>query len=189
MATLITSPVPGRFARRTALLAGLGAAALLTAACGSSSTGTPASTGGGAGGGGGGYGQAPASSNAAPATQAAAISARAASLGDILVGPNGHSVYLFEKDAGTTSSCSGACATAWPPVTTSGAPTATGAVQAAQLGTTQRSDGTSQVTYAGHPLYYFVGDRAASDVRGQGLKNFGAGWYVVSPAGQKIDKD
>jgi predicted lipoprotein with Yx(FWY)xxD motif len=186
MATLITSPYSGRFARRTALLAGLGAAALLTAACGSSSTGTTASTGGG---GGGGYGPAPAGSNAAPATQAAAISARAASLGDILVGPNGHSVYLFEKDAGTASSCSGACATAWPPVTTSGAPTATGAVQAAKLGTTSRSDGTSQVTYAGHPLYYFVGDRAASDVHGQGLKNFGAGWYVVAPNGQKIDKD
>ena len=87
------------------------------------------------------------------------------------------------------STCTGACAQAWPPVTTSGAPKAKGGVKASLLSTTKRSDGSSQVTYAGHPLYYFVGDQSATDIRGEGLKNFGAGWYVLSPAGQKIDKD
>src|ERR1700712_5232092 len=184
MASFRYFPVLGGHARRAPLLAGLGAAALLAAACGSSGSGT---SGGSTGA--GGYGAPPASSAPAAAAQAAAISAHATSLGDVLVGPSGNSVYLFEKDVGTTSSCSGACAAAWPPVTTSGAPIASGAVHASKLGTTQRSDGTTQVTYAGHPLYYFVGDRSASDVRGEGLKNFGAGWYVLAPTGQKIDKD
>jgi len=123
------------------------------------------------------------------AGQPAQLNTQSTSLGTIVTGPDGRSVYLFEKDQGTTSSCFGACAAAWPPVTTTGTPTASGQAQAAQLGTTHRSDGPDQVTYAGHPLYYFVGDRAPGDVRGEGLKNFGAGWYVLMPNGQKIDKD
>ncbi|HSP38763.1 MAG TPA: hypothetical protein VLR26_13525 [Frankiaceae bacterium] len=186
--SLFTAPdTHGRLARPAPLFAGLGAAALLAAACGSSSSGT--SSGSGGAGGGGGFGAAAAANSAAPVAQPAAIAAHATSLGDVLAGPSGRSVYLFEKDVGSTSSCSGACAAAWPPVTTGGMPTAAGAVQKNLLGTTQRGDGTTQVTYAGHPLYYFVGDRSAADVRGEGLKNFGAGWYVLSPAGQKIDKD
>ena len=110
-------------------------------------------------------------------------------LGTVVVGPDGRSAYLFEKDAGTSSSCYGACAKAWPPVISSGKPTAAGGAQSNLLGTTSRTDGATQVTYAGHPLYYFVGDQSATDIRGEGLKNFGAGWYVLSPAGQKIDKD
>ena len=67
--------------------------------------------------------------------------------------------------------------------------TAAGGAQSNLLGTTSRTDGTTQVTYAGHPLYYFIADRAPGNVRGEGLKNFGAGWYVLMPNGQKIDKD
>jgi len=109
------------------------------------------------------------------------------SLGTVLAGPNGRSVYLFEADTGTNSSCYGACAANWPAVMTSGAPMATGAAQANLLGTTQRTDGSTQVTYAGHPVYYFIGDTSATDVRGEGLNAFGGSWYVMSPTGQKID--
>jgi predicted lipoprotein with Yx(FWY)xxD motif len=188
MSTTTAPGSAGRLARRAPLLAGLGAAALLAAACGSSGSGTTSGSSG-TNGGGGGYGAAAAPASSAPAATAAALSTHPTSVGDVLAGPSGRSVYLFEKDVGSTSSCSGACATAWPPVTTTGAPAPAGAVQSQLLGTTPRGDGTNQVTYAGHPLYYFVGDQSATDIRGEGLKNFGAGWYVLSPAGQKIDKD
>lgn len=184
-----------RSARPSAFLLALGAAAALAAACGSGSGGstTPAGGGsaGGGGGGGGGYGGygAPPPSGGASAAQAASLTTRSTSLGTVLVGPDGRTVYLFEKDTGTKSTCDGACAKAWPPVTSSGSPAAVGGVQSKLLGTTSRADGTTQVTYAGHPLYYFIGDKAPGDVRGEGLKNFGAGWYVLMPNGQKIDKD
>lgn len=175
-------------ARPTGFVLGLGAAALVAAACGSSSGGrTPAAAGGG-GAPVGGYG-ATAPSTSGPATPAASLTTGSTSLGTVLVGPDGRTVYLFEKDVGTTSNCAGACANVWPPVTISGMPTAAGGAQGKLLGTTPRTDGTAQVTYAGHPLYYFAGDRAPGDVRGEGLKDFGAGWYVLMPNGQKIDKD
>jgi predicted lipoprotein with Yx(FWY)xxD motif len=110
------------------------------------------------------------------------------SFGAIVAGTNGRAVYLFEKDAGTTSSCYGACAAAWPPVLTTGTPVATSGVKPALLGTVRRSDGTTQVTYAGHPLYYFAGDSAAGDVSGEGSQSFGAGWDLLTPAGKKIEK-
>jgi predicted lipoprotein with Yx(FWY)xxD motif len=110
------------------------------------------------------------------------------SFGPIVTGANGRAVYLFEKDAGTTSSCYGACAAAWPPVLTTGAPVAATGVTAGLLGTVRRSDGTMQVTYAGHPLYYFAGDSAAGDVSGEGSDSFGAGWDLLTPAGKKIEK-
>jgi predicted lipoprotein with Yx(FWY)xxD motif len=110
-------------------------------------------------------------------------------LGDVLVGPDGHTVYLFEKDTGSSSTCADACASAWPPVETKAQPHAGAGVQAALLGTTHRPDGKTEVTYAGHPLYYFSGDSKPGDVKGQGLKGFGAPWYVVAPSGQKIDND
>jgi predicted lipoprotein with Yx(FWY)xxD motif len=82
--------------------------------------------------------------------------------------------------------CSGACATAWPPLTATGAPTAGTGVTASDLGTINRSDGTKQVTYAGHPLYYFAGDTAAGQTSGEGSNGFGAPWYLVAPSGQQI---
>jgi predicted lipoprotein with Yx(FWY)xxD motif len=128
----------------------------------------------------------PASTNAAGG--GISITTGHSSFGAIVTGTNGRAVYLFEKDAGTTSSCYGACAAAWPPVLTTGAPVAASGVKPALLGTVRRSDGTTQVTYAGHPLYYFAGDSRAGDVSGEGSQSFGAGWDLLTPAGSKIEK-
>ena len=107
--------------------------------------------------------------------------------GKFLVDGKGRSLYLFEADKGTMSTCSGACAAAWPPVTASAMPMAGGGVSQSLLGTTKRADGTEQVTYNGHPLYYFAADTGAGMVKGQGSKEFGAGWYVLNAKGSKID--
>jgi predicted lipoprotein with Yx(FWY)xxD motif len=108
------------------------------------------------------------------------------SLGKVLVDSKGRTVYLFQKDTGSMSTCSGACATDWPPVTTTGKPTAGSGLTASMVGTTTRSDGTKQVTYNGHPLYTFVGDSKAGDTAGQGLNDFGASWWAVSPSGSEV---
>jgi predicted lipoprotein with Yx(FWY)xxD motif len=112
--------------------------------------------------------------------------ASSSSLGKILVDSQGRTVYLFEKDTGTTSTCSGECAVDWPPVTSKGKPTVGSGLTASKIGTTKRSDGSEQVTYDGHPLYLFAGDHGSGDVNGQALNAFGAPWYVVSPAGAAI---
>jgi predicted lipoprotein with Yx(FWY)xxD motif len=109
-------------------------------------------------------------------------------LGKILVDAKGRTLYLFAKDSGTKSTCSGECAAAWPPLRTSGKPTAGGGANASLLGTTSRSDGQPQVTYAGHPLYGYQGDSKTGDTTGQGSTGFGAPWYVLSPAGKQITK-
>jgi len=109
--------------------------------------------------------------------------------GMALVDEEGKTLYLWEADKNGTSTCTGPCAAAWPPVTTSGAPLAGSGVDKALLGTVKRADGTEQVTYNGHPLYYFVGDTAAGTAKGQGSKAFGASWYVVNAKGSKIDTD
>jgi predicted lipoprotein with Yx(FWY)xxD motif len=108
-------------------------------------------------------------------------------LGQVLVDPKGLTVYLFLADKGTSSSCNSAsCVQYWPPVLTNGAPQPGAGVSAPLLGTTTRADGTTQVTYAGHPLYLFLSDMKAGDVTGQGVNAFGAPWYVVSPSGMQI---
>jgi predicted lipoprotein with Yx(FWY)xxD motif len=94
---------------------------------------------------------------------------------------------MFEADKGSVSSCTGTCQTAWPPVTSSGSAAANGLAVSADLGTITRSDGTKQITYKGHPLYYFVKDKNSSDAYGEGVKAFGASWYVLAPSGKKID--
>lgn len=129
------------------------------------------------------------SAPAAPAAtgSAATVTTTDGALGTFLASGDGRTLYLFEKDSGTTSSCSGACAVNWPPLLTKTAPQATGQAQAKMLGTAPRSDGTTQVTYAGHPLYLFVGDRAAGSTTGEGVNAFGGEWYVVSPSGDKIE--
>jgi predicted lipoprotein with Yx(FWY)xxD motif len=112
----------------------------------------------------------------------------ASKLGTILAaGSKELTVYMFEGDKGAASSCSGACASVWPPVTTSGAPTVAGAANSSDLGTITRSDGATQVTYKGHPLYFFAKDKDSGDAYGQGVKGFGADWYVLSPSGSKVD--
>jgi predicted lipoprotein with Yx(FWY)xxD motif len=113
----------------------------------------------------------------------------ASKLGTILAaGSKKLTVYMFEGDKSASSSCTGACASVWPPVTTSGAPTSSGAASSSDLGTITRSDGTTQVTYKGHPLYFFARDKDSGDAYGQGVKGFGADWYVLSPSGSKVDK-
>jgi len=109
-------------------------------------------------------------------------------VGQVLTGPNGRTLYLFEKDSGPKSTCSGECANDWPPLTTSGKPSAGSDVKASMISTTKRSDGKEQVTYNGHPLYYFEGDKNAGDTAGQGLDQFGAEWYVLGTNGSKIEK-
>ena len=119
----------------------------------------------------------------------AKIAVGRSSLGRILVTRQGRSVYLFEKDHRKASTCYGACAGEWPPVTTSGAPIAAKGVVDAMLGTRKRKNGTLQVTYNGHPLYTYAGDAKAGQTNGEGSNAFGGAWYVLSPAGKKIDND
>jgi predicted lipoprotein with Yx(FWY)xxD motif len=171
------------------------AAALLAAGCGSSTnaSGAAASTSSGSttgSSGGYGYSRGSSSSSSSTSTQAASgaatIAVRTTPLGRILVDGHGATVYLFEKDTGMTSTCNGSCAKFWPPVPTKGAAMAGNGIDAAKLGTTTRTDGTTQVTYNGHPLYYYAGDKKPGQTTGQGLNAFGALWYVVSPAGMEI---
>ena len=109
-------------------------------------------------------------------------------LGRILVDSRGITLYDFPKDKGTTSSCYGACAALWPPLTTKGKPIAGRGVRASLLGTTKRKDGKLEVTYNRHPLYYFVSDRKPGQTTGQGLNQFGAPWWVLSHLGKEIHR-
>jgi predicted lipoprotein with Yx(FWY)xxD motif len=109
-----------------------------------------------------------------------------AKLGSILVDEKGLTVYLFVADTGKESTCYTQCAAIWPPVLTDGAPQAGTGADASLLGTTTRTDGKVEVTYAGHPLYYFVQDKAAGDAKGQGINGFGGLWWVMSPSGAAI---
>ncbi|WP_328316861.1 COG4315 family predicted lipoprotein [Streptomyces sp. NBC_00388] len=108
-------------------------------------------------------------------------------LGKILVNGKGRTLYLFEADKTSKSTCTGACAKAWPPLLAKNTPTAGSEVQTKLLSTSPRSTGGKQVTYKGHPLYTFLGDHnKAGQTNGQGLTQFGAKWYVVGPDGKKI---
>ena len=109
-------------------------------------------------------------------------------LGNILVDSKGITLYDFVKDKGTASTCYGACAALWPPLTTKGKPIAGHGVRATLLGTTKRKDGKLEVTYNGHPLYYFVTDRKPGQTTGQGVNQFGAPWWVLSPTGKEIHR-
>jgi predicted lipoprotein with Yx(FWY)xxD motif len=147
--------------------------ALLTAACGgttSTATSSPAAS--------------PSPSPVATGTKIAV--ATNAKLGQILVDDKGMTIYLFVADTGTQSTCNTSCAAIWPPVLTDGAPQAGTGADASMLGTTTRTDGKVEVTYAGHPLYYFIKDKAAGDATGQGINGFGGLWWVMSPSGAAI---
>jgi predicted lipoprotein with Yx(FWY)xxD motif len=119
----------------------------------------------------------------------AKVGVRTTKLGKILVNSKGVTLYLFEKDKKGKSACSGACAKAWPPLLTKGKPKASGGASAAKLGTTKRTDGTTQVTYNGHPLYTFIMDaNKPGRTAGQGVDAFGAEWYVLGTNGKGIEK-
>ncbi len=115
----------------------------------------------------------------------ATLGVESTSLGKVLDNGQGRTLYVFQGDSGTKSNCSGACATNWPPLTSANPTVGTGA-NASMIGTTKRSDGTTQVTYNGHPLYTFSGDSNPGDTSGQGVNAFGGLWYVMSPAGQQV---
>jgi predicted lipoprotein with Yx(FWY)xxD motif len=159
-------PVPAR-------LGALLAAALLAAACGSSGTSGGSST--------------PAAGSTATGSAAAlVITTKSGSAGTYLTDGSGRAVYLWTKDGMNKSECSGACASAWPPVPASGTMTASGGAVSADLSSITRSDGSKQLTYDGHPLYYFSGDSGPGTTNGQGSDGFGAKWWLVSTSGASI---
>jgi predicted lipoprotein with Yx(FWY)xxD motif len=158
------------------------AGALVLAACGGSSSSSSSGSSSTPS-----YGTAkPSTSNTSNSSGAASVATKTSSLGTFLVDGKGRALYLWDADHGSKSTCSGACAQAWPPLTTTATPKASGAVKASLLGTTKRTDGTSEVTYAGHPLYYFAGDTQPGQTTGQGSNGFGAPWWVVTPAGKAL---
>jgi predicted lipoprotein with Yx(FWY)xxD motif len=106
-------------------------------------------------------------------------------LGKVIVNVEGMTMYDFHKDKGTTSSCYGACAEAWPPLLTKGMPTAAGGAESSLLGVTKRKDGTEQVTYNGHPLYGFVEDQKPGETNGNDVDAFGGEWYALMPNGEE----
>jgi predicted lipoprotein with Yx(FWY)xxD motif len=189
--------IRGRTTYAFALLAV--AATLAIAGCGSSSSSNES---GGAYGGGGNsnstasessgrsYGGASESSSGggSGSASAAVVSVgSAANVGQVLVDSNGMTLYYFQKDkkGSGKSACSGACASAWPPLTSAGAAKAMSGTQASMLGTIKRSDGSTQVTYAGWPLYTFVEDKKPGEDNGTDSKAFGASWYPLHPNGEK----
>ena len=118
----------------------------------------------------------------------AKVAIAASPLGRILVDSKGKTLYDFAKDKSTASTCYGACAALWPPLTTKAKPVAGRGVRASLLGTTKRKDGKLEVTYNGHPLYSFVTDRKPGQTTGQGVNQFGAPWWVLSAAGKEIHR-
>ena len=149
----------------------LGLVALAAAACGGSSSGGTQKVSSQSGGSGG----------------AAVVATKSGADGTYLVDGKGMTLYLFEADKTSKSTCSSACASYWPAYTTSGTPTVSGDAKQSMVGTSKRSDGSTQVTYNGHPLYHFAQDSNPGDTNGQGSTNFGAEWYIVAPSGDSID--
>jgi predicted lipoprotein with Yx(FWY)xxD motif len=168
-----------------ALVAG---ASLVAAGCGSSGSDTTSS---GSSGGGSLYGSAGSGSSTTASTGNSAGGVAVVSvastpkLGKVIVNSKGFTLYDFHKDKGTKSACYGACAQVWPPLLSSGAPKAKGGAQASKLGTTKRTDGTTQVTYAGHPLYTYTADRKPGDTTGNDITTYGGEWYALTPSGEE----
>ena len=164
--------------------------ALLAAACGSAVAGPAyggaASNAGTASGttaaGGNPYGAAPA--------QAGSVSLKVAmsGLGSFLTDAHGRTLYLFTRDGTNMASCTSACASVWPPLTSSMAVQAGTGASASLLGTTTDAAGQMQVTYNGHPLYYYVGDVNPGETNGEQLDQFGGLWYAVSPSGMQVSQ-
>jgi predicted lipoprotein with Yx(FWY)xxD motif len=160
---------------RIGSLIGLLGAAVFIAGCGSSSSSSSATA-------------APSSNTAAsaPTGSRVAISTTKGSAGTYLTGASGRPLYLWVADTGGKSNCSGQCAKFWPPLLTKATPTVSGGASASHLGTITRSNGSKQVTYQGHPLYYFAEDPKAGTDHGQGNNGFGAKWWLVAPSGSAI---
>jgi predicted lipoprotein with Yx(FWY)xxD motif len=170
----------GLLRRPLVALVALAAVGVLAAGCGSNGSGS------GSGSGSGGYGSSGTAPASGEASSVATVSASSTMLGMVLVDGSGRTLYLFEKDQPNQSACAGACVAAWPVDPTSGAPKAGSGVKASLLGTIKRGDGSTQVTYNKHPLYYYSGDSQTGQHNGQGVDAFGAAWFVVTPAGGAV---
>jgi predicted lipoprotein with Yx(FWY)xxD motif len=151
------------------------AAGLMVAACSSSGSGSTANAGGGGGGGG----------KTASTASAATVETHSGPMGTYLTDAAGKTLYEFGSDTKTKSTCSGSCTTYWPAFTTKAAPKAAMGAKSNLLGTIS-ANGATQVTYAGHPLYYYALDTSAGEIQGQGKNDFGAVWSILAPSGQLI---
>ncbi len=171
-------------APRLLLLAPAAGITMLVAACGGVGYGS-GGTGAAANAGGYGYGTSSSTSSSAAGTSTS-VAAGSSRLGQILTDSSGRTLYLFKKDSGSASACDASCASVWPPLTTAGAVQAGSGASTNLVATIARGDGTRQVTYNGHPLYYYVGDQKPGDTGGQDLVQFGGGWYVLSPSGTQV---
>ncbi len=158
--------------RRGFAAVGMVAVALLVAACGSAAKSASTAVG----------------ANASDVSSSGALTIGTAhgSAGSYLVGAGNRAIYLWMADGKNMSHCSGACASIWPPVTSHAGPHAGAGVQAGMLGTITGAGGVKQVTYDGHPLYYYAGDSHAGSTTGQGSNGFGAKWWLVSTSGRAI---
>jgi predicted lipoprotein with Yx(FWY)xxD motif len=128
-------------------------------------------------------------SHALPTTnngRPASVGVASTGLGNVLVDRQGRTLYLFERDSGTMSACTGACAVNWPPLRVRGTPLVGSGAKPSDVGRTARPDGISQLTYNGHPLYTFVNDKKPGDTNGEGINAFGGSWFAVSPAGARV---
>ena len=172
-----------------ATLAVLAVAGLAIAGCGSSggsSTGSEGAYGEGGSSTSSESGEGSKTASASPeATGAAVVSVAQTKLGKVIVDSKGMTLYDFHKDKGTTSSCYGGCEAVWPPMLSEGKPQAGEGAMSSKLGTTSRKDGTTQVTYAGHPLYTFVEDTKPGETNGNDFSSFGAQWYALKPSGEE----
>jgi predicted lipoprotein with Yx(FWY)xxD motif len=168
-------------------IAGCGGGNSSTSGSASGESGASESTsGGGYGGKSGAYGGGEEATASPEETGAAVVSlGNVSELGMVLVDSNGMTLYDFHKDKGTTSSCYGACAQSWPPLLTEGEPQVGNGASASKLGTTERKDGTTQVTYAGHPLYTFVEDQKPGEAKGNDVNAFGGEWYALKGSGEE----
>lgn len=143
--------------------------ALIVAGCGGSSGGSSSS-----------------SAKSAASSAGASVMSASTPLGKIITDSQGRTLYMFSHDTGMKSTCTGACASNWPPFTAGSKPAASGGITAGALTLVKRSDGSKQVTLNGHPLYYFAGDQSAGQTNGQGVDEFGAKWWTVGPSGTKV---
>jgi predicted lipoprotein with Yx(FWY)xxD motif len=161
-------------------------AALLVAACGSYGTSAYGSSTSPSA-----NGRNPGVASSLPGTPGpspmATVALHSSPLGQILVDSSGRTLYLFEADKAGMSSCYNDCSSVWPPFLAKGTVAGADGINQSLLSTTTRNDGSLEVTYNGHPLYYFVSDKQAGDTLGQAISSFGAEWYVLSAAGSKVD--
>lgn len=149
------------------IVAGCGGASMTSSTSSSQPSKTPVSASGG-------------SSGGAVTTVSAASNPK---LGMIIVNSSGLTLYDFQKDNGTESACYGSCAKIWPPLTTSGAPQAGEGATSSKLGASKRTDGMTQVTYDGHPLYTYSADMSPGETNGNGITAFGGSWHALDPSG------